>query len=738
MGLINLKNKYIFDLQRFSGTLTIKNVYETGIDIQNNLSYVHADLEITVGSSTYNETGNAYFCLNASSSLNSYGTGNIHFTISKGEKKILWSGELGPFYHNSDGSLESVQLSAYAYVVSNTQPTANASCNMSTIPRYANLTSLILSKRGLNSLTFSFTSDKTCSIFVRIISPIETNWLNNGGSFINNVTSGEFTINYENRENSVRLSPETTYIFQVLCRSEESNLDTIKEVSGTTYQINKITSDVQKITNGKELNVIASSDSGANCQISLEVPTGTRRITKSGLNVTFTEDEINSLMQYISEQISSIRVIADTLDNENNIIYSSCKDGTYTIIDSNPIFNTFMFEDINSKTLELTGNNQECIIGYSDIKGIIQVKNKAEAKNYAKMDKYRFVIGNKTKDSIYSDSEDISITLEKVTSGIFTMFAIDNRGFSTPIQLLARNVIDYENITKNADETISRVNDNGEITGVDESTKITFSGKIWNGNFGIKENSIVICTYKYKKTTEEEWMNGTSEIMPNLNEDGTYNFNGLIKGDTDEGFDIENSYDIQVIVSDELSNAIYNFILSSGTPHVAYAKNGIGFMGKYDEKVGGLVQIRSKTIADIIYPIGSIYISVSETNPSELFGGTWEAFANGRTLVGIDKSQIEFDDILKTGGSKYLQAHTHTGETDVGYTKFIRQVGVVGIHSDSHHAPGYDGGGYEDRENTYNFAGGNHFHYFTTDSTGEGDSGNLQPYTVVYMWRRIS
>jgi hypothetical protein len=72
-------------------------------------------------------------------------------------------------------------------------------------------------------------------------------------------------------------------------------------------------------------------------------------------------------------------------------------------------------------------------------------------------------------------------------------------------------------------------------------------------------------------------------------------------------------------------------------------------------------------LIDAIYPVGSIYISTSSTNPGTTFNrGTWEAFATGRTLVGIDTSQSEFNTVEETGGAKThtltineIPAHTH-------------------------------------------------------------------------------
>lgn len=118
---------------------------------------------------------------------------------------------------------------------------------------------------------------------------------------------------------------------------------------------------------------------------------------------------------------------------------------------------------------------------------------------------------------------------------------------------------------------------------------------------------------------------------------------------------------------------------------------------------------------DFIYPIGSIYLSVNETNPSKYFGGTWVAWGTGRVPVGVDTTQTEFSTVEKTGGSKYLQAH---------------------IHGAALGAP-----------NGYTPNGGSHWlaEYISSasnsayiKSTGDGDSGNLQPYITCYMWKRVS
>lgn len=122
-----------------------------------------------------------------------------------------------------------------------------------------------------------------------------------------------------------------------------------------------------------------------------------------------------------------------------------------------------------------------------------------------------------------------------------------------------------------------------------------------------------------------------------------------------------------------------------------------------------------------LYPIGSIYISVIDVNPANYFGGTWVAFGTGRCLVGVDTSQSEFNTVMKTGGSKYMQKHRH----------FVTHEG-----GDAHVTLGNGTWGWS--SGIIPLSGNNAGSHIITEYQGKGNAQNLQPYITVYMWRRIS
>ena len=59
-----------------------------------------------------------------------------------------------------------------------------------------------------------------------------------------------------------------------------------------------------------------------------------------------------------------------------------------------------------------------------------------------------------------------------------------------------------------------------------------------------------------------------------------------------------------------------------------------------------------------IYPVGSIYLSISSASPQDLFGGTWERVSKGKYLIGVDENDEtgHWDSPDMTGGSF---EHTH-------------------------------------------------------------------------------
>lgn len=135
-----------------------------------------------------------------------------------------------------------------------------------------------------------------------------------------------------------------------------------------------------------------------------------------------------------------------------------------------------------------------------------------------------------------------------------------------------------------------------------------------------------------------------------------------------------------------------------------------------------------------LYPVGSIYINASvATNPGTLLGfGTWTAFGAGRVPVGIDAGNPAFNTAEETGGSAdaIVVSHTHTA-TDSGHTHTTPTSASTAI--------GYGGGFPSPIAASYTGVTGSGTANITVSTEGvSGTNANLQPYVVVYMWKRTA
>ena len=148
-----------------------------------------------------------------------------------------------------------------------------------------------------------------------------------------------------------------------------------------------------------------------------------------------------------------------------------------------------------------------------------------------------------------------------------------------------------------------------------------------------------------------------------------------------------------------------------------------------------------QTIIDTIYPVGSLYMSVNNLDPTTLFGGKWERFAKGKAVVGVDEDDTDFSISEKTCGEKShklvvneMPSHTHSMANGGAHKHDIR-----------YRAVGRQDGGYwtpmgstaiETTTTAFTTSSGEHKH--TINSTGGNLAhNNIQPSIACYIWKRV-
>jgi len=201
-----------------------------------------------------------------------------------------------------------------------------------------------------------------------------------------------------------------------------------------------------------------------------------------------------------------------------------------------------------------------------------------------------------------------------------------------------------------------------------------------------------------------------------------------------------------------------------------------------------------ETRLDKTYPIGSIYETTEYSSVLEVqnaLGGTWEVYASGKTLIGVDENDSNFNTVNKIGGvssisltTSNLPSHTHsipaltgsaasagahqhsipvltgTAESAGSHTHALRyaddagNLNVWGIvwKVSTTTSFGTTSATANSGAHTHNIktnasttgSNGAHTHNITTVANITGSSGsgtsftNLSPYITVYMYKRIA
>lgn len=372
-------------------------------------------------------------------------------------------------------------------------------------------------------------------------------------------------------------------------------------------------------------------------------------------------------------------------------------------------------------SLQLSGNTSTIISGVSNVQ--IHLFAAPTPGAYTK-DKWCQNLPN-----YYSDRQGTTQTFIGHNNGVFRFGATDTRNRSA-VKTITLAAVDYKSPTISIDGI--EINTSGVAT-------IDISGTWFKGSFGKVSNDITV-SYRYKANSSSSW--GSWTTIPNVtkNNDGTFSVTV-----TKNGLSYTETYNFEARVQDAINTVSSKEYIAKSLPVFDWSSDDFNFnvpvsvlpptdsnnptTKQYvDNQLGGLrntvntLTEKFASIIDIVYPVGSIYMSVNAADPSKLFSGTaWEKL-EGRFLLGSSSTYANG----ATGGEA-----THALTID-----------EMPEHRHSIAFPNA-GGPYGDANISYPESSGTEKTWLaemckTQSAGGSAAHNNMPPYLVVNMWKRIS
>lgn len=392
-------------------------------------------------------------------------------------------------------------------------------------------------------------------------------------------------------------------------------------------------------------------------------------------------------------------VLHDSLGGDN----WAWRDATVSIVNGEPTFSDFDYQDANTTATAITGDNKILIQSVSTPKITISPEKRAIPQKEATIARYNVAFDGKTTNLDWSGEESVSVTLGAATSAgnmKLKVSALDSRSFtrdvskdvyvipySAPVAIASgKRLNDFENETTiHIEGSISPIQVNGASKNAVDSTT------------GVK--------YRYREQGSSAWNNWT-------NVKSATGANGVV-GTTDFTLSLDNTkaYEFQVQISDRLKTSTVDFTIGVGRPILRIGLDGHCYNNEQPLMPSHVGQVIQSTTLDTAEKVAAVY------------GGTWVTWGAGRVPVGYSASETEFNAVNKTGGDKavtlsvaQIPSHNHTHEQ---YTRSSSSgaclVGAGSISAWPMNATEYK---------TSSNVGGSSAH------------NNLPPYQVLYMWKR--
>lgn len=368
--------------------------------------------------------------------------------------------------------------------------------------------------------------------------------------------------------------------------------------------------------------------------------------------------------------------------------YTSDMVRTMSMSDAAPILGAVSYTDANTTTTAVTGDAKIIVQKQSDLHVTFGA---ATAQKGATISRYEVTFAGVTKTA----SSVVTLDFGKVdvSSDMPLVFsAIDSRGLKTSTIINVKVEPWWEPTS-----TIELKRKNN----FEPETHITATA--WYASLDAKND--VTLTAKYRKS-------GSSDAWSTVSLT-----NGLESTVTCER---DYAYEWRIVTADKLGSTTQTLTLGRGIPtfFIDTAKSSVGV--NCFPAANDVLQLGENAYltAAGAYPVGAIYLSVTDTDPATLFGGTWERIG-GRFLLGADD--------------------TYTAGSTGGEAEHTLTIDEMPSHNHS--------------LDNYNTAAGNTTPYMTVQAQSKvGYGGNVQtlnagggkphnnlpPYLSVYMWKRVS
>ncbi len=415
--------------------------------------------------------------------------------------------------------------------------------------------------------------------------------------------------------------------------------------------------------------------------------------------------------------------------------------GSISETDASPVLpsNLFTYLDSNSVTKNITDNDTQIIQGKSNL--AITMSDKGTVRKGATFPANCYNIAGQAANS--TDTFPLTKTINAYSNGQFVITLTDSRGN------VVSTTITISDFTEYFAPMISSILAQ-RVNFASTQAAIKFNGSYVNWGFAVP-NDYTQYKYRIKESTASWPTPATYVQLPGSiewsNGGFSYNIDPDFETNLNDTFALDKAYDIEIIISDKLSNTVQTFRLPSALPlvdlDVDNKRIGINKMasitkgldvsggvytdtGFYDKNGGQLCPpgISFEWNAPNV-PTGYLLedgSAISRTTYADLFAviGTTYGIGDGsttfnvpdsrgRVAVCIKGSETEFNAMGKTGGHKLMQSHNH---------RFKAWSYATAV------ATGYFGAN-QDISTYDNYDSGTHITY-----TGGGDSQNLQPYIV--------